>query len=119
MAHTVTIAGKTFEFRYRLSDRKDIEKRTGKSLWDSVFSGELDDQIAVLWGGLKHSNKNLTPDAVLDYLEKDTEETGESYQRHYLVAMRACLTSKILGNINEEEVERILQKLEGKGQAKD
>lgn len=118
MTHTAAIAGKTFEFRYRLSDRQDIEKRTGKSLWDSVFSGELTDQVAVMWGGLKHTNKNLTPDAVLDYLEKDTESTGESYQRHYIVAMRACLTSKILGNINEEEVERILQKMEGKEEAK-
>lgn len=118
MANTVTIAGKEYTFRYRLSDRKDIEKRTNKSLWDSVFSGELDDQVIVMWGGLKHANPNLTPDAVLERLETDTEQTGQSYQRLYIVAMRACLTSKILGNINEEEVERILQKLEGKEEAK-
>jgi hypothetical protein len=114
----VTIAGKEYEFRYRLSDRQDIEKRTQKPLWDSVFSGELSDQVVVMWGGLKHANKNLTPDALLDYLERDMDDTGESYQRHYLVAMRAALTSKVLGNVNTEEVERILQNLEGKGDAK-
>jgi hypothetical protein len=114
----VTIAGKEYEFRYRLSDRQDIEKRAGKTLWDAVFSGELTDQLAVMWGGLKHANKNLTPDALLERLEQDTEQTGESYQRHYLVCMRSVLTSKVLGNINEEEVERILRSLEGKEEAK-
>lgn len=110
---SVTIAGKEFELRYTLSDRKDIEKRTGKALWDSVFSGELDDQLAVMWGGMHHGkNKNLTPDALLDYLERDSSTNGGGYQKHYLTAMRCCLTSKILGNVNEEEIDRILRKLE-------
>lgn len=118
MNYTVSIAGEDYTLRYRLSDREEIEKRAGKTLWDAVFSGLLQDQAVVIWAGIRHERKKLTPAAVIDLLELHIEKTGESYQPIYLTAMEACLKSKTLGNVNEAEIDRVLAGLrEGKAEA--
>lgn len=118
MNNNVTIAGKTYELRYRLSDRGEIEKRTKKSLWDSLWSGMVEDQVTVIWAGIKHKQKTLTPDALMDRLETHVEQGG-SFQEVYLDAMTTCCKSKILGDINEEEVDRILAKMRERGEGKE
>lgn len=118
MNYSVTIADKTYELRYRLSDRGEIEKRTKKSLWDSLWSGLVEDQVTVIWAGIKHKYKTLTPDAVMDRLEQHVE-SGGSFQAVYLDALTACCKSKVLGDVNEDEIDRIIGKLrEGKEEAK-
>lgn len=74
----------------------------------------VDDQCTVIWAGVRHKQKTLTVDAMMDRLEKHVEEGG-SFQEVYLDAMTACCKSKILGDINEEEIDRILGKLREKG----
>lgn len=111
--YTVTIAGKTSTLRYPFSVRMEIEKRLEKGLFEACFSGLLEDQIAILWGGLKHDtkgNRGLTPEILLKQLESHVEQTGETVDTIVLTAIRAVLNSKLI-KVNEEQVNLLLDKM--------
>lgn len=106
----ITLAGKTYELRFSMKVRKEIEDQSKKGLWNTMFSNEIDDNAIFLWGGMKHANRKLTPGAVIDLLDEDREAGGNFYEGALKPAIRqACLGDKIAGNINDQELERVLR----------
>lgn len=114
MNYTVTIAGKESTLKYPFGVRSEIEKRTEKSLWDACFSGLIDDQVVILWAGLKHADKKLTPEILMKQLEAHVEATGKPVDEILLTAIEAALKSKLVP-VNEEQVSIVLAKIRGNG----
>lgn len=119
MNYTVTIAGKESTLKYPFSTRSEIEKRLEKGLWEACFSGLIDDQVVILWAGLKHDtkgNKGLTPDILMKQLESHVEVTGQPVDDIMLTAIEAALKSKLVP-VNEEQFSLVLAKIRGTGEA--
>lgn len=113
----VTLAGKVYSLRYSLRTRKEIEDKSEKGLWQTMFSGEIDDHSIFLWGGLKHQDDKLTPRAVLDLFDAHNAAGGNYDTDVVKPAIRAaCVEFRIAGNVNAAEVDRILYP-EGQGKA--
>jgi hypothetical protein len=107
--HRVTIAGKEYQLRYRLSDRQEIEaKFPGRGLFHVMFSGALREQVTVLWAGMKSSDRRLTVSAVESLLEDHVEQGGDYMDDVIRVAYRAVFDSRLLGRADEEGVRRLL-----------
>lgn len=109
----VEIAGKTYTLRYTLSTRPEIESRcNGRGLWDIMFSGALLDMATVIWGGLRGHNKSISnsPHCVIDLLEKH-QEKGGNYDDIAKVAYRAVIDNRLLGKVDQREVERIFKQM--------
>lgn len=103
----VDIAGKTYTLRYRLADRREIELKSEKGLWSTMTSGVLEDQAIVVWAGLAHSDRKLTPRGVIELFEAHLEAGGD----YYPVLKKAiwCLIdARVLGDVNRAELMRIL-----------
>jgi hypothetical protein len=111
--YTVTIAGKESTLKYPFSTRMEIEKRLEKGLFEACFSGLIEDQVVILWAGLKHDtkgNKGLTPEILLKQLESHVEVTGETVDSIMLTAIRAVLNAKLI-KVNEEQVNLLLDRM--------
>jgi hypothetical protein len=109
--YTVTIAGKESTLKYPFSTRSEIEKRLDKGLWDACFSGLIDDQLVILWAGLKHADKKLTPEILAKQIESHVEITGKAPHEIVMTAIKCCLMSKLI-KVNEAQLELVLSKID-------
>jgi hypothetical protein len=104
----IVIAGKEYVLRYRLSDREVIEEKLGgKALWDAMTSGTLKDQATLIWGGLKHADRKLTPGGVIALLEQHLEKEDDYVESILRPAYWALLEGKLLGSFNPAEMKRL------------
>lgn len=113
MNYTVTIAGKESTLKYPFSTRMEIEKRLEKGLFEACFSGLIEDQVVILWAGLKHDTKGqkgLTPEILLKQLEAHVEATSETVDSIVLTAIRAVLNAKLI-KVNEAQVNLLLDRM--------
>lgn len=86
---------RAYTLRYRLSDRREIERECGKGLWDSFTGGMIENHAAIIWGGLTWKNRSLTVEKVLQMLEQHVEGGGDvdAVLRH---ALWACVDNGLL-----------------------
>jgi hypothetical protein len=115
--YAVTIAGRTSTLRYPFPTRMEIEKRLEKGLFEACFSGLIEDQIVILWAGLKHDtkgNKGLTPEILAKQLEAHVEATNEPVNEIVLTAIRAVLNAKLI-KVNEKQVNLLLDEMSTEG----
>lgn len=113
MEYTVTIANKTSTLKYPFSTRREIENRLKKGLFEACFSGLIEDQITILWAGLKHDtkgNKGLTPE-ILEAQIGSHHDQGGDVQAVMMTATRAVLNAKLIP-VNAEQVNLLLDKIE-------
>ncbi len=113
MEYTVTIAGKTSTLKYPFPTRREIEKRLEKGLFEACFSGLVEDQLVILWAGLKHDqkgNKGLTVEILEQQLGSHVEMSGESVDKIMLTAIEAVLNAKLI-KVNEEQVNLLLRRM--------
>lgn len=103
----VTIAGKSYVFKYAIPDREPIEVKLGKSLWDAMTSGMLTDQATIIWAGLKHADRKLTPGGVITLLEQHLEKEDDYVESILRPAYWALLEGKLLGRYNRDEMIRL------------
>lgn len=114
------LGGQSRPFRYKLSDRIEIENRFGCGLMelirDKVFptdphgkflgGGMLSVQIALLWVGLRHANpRRVTEAAITEWLSAIIEADGSVFAP-INEAMRAVFASGVLGkavDISDDE----------------
>lgn len=76
----VQLNGKEYDLSYKLSDREVMERRfEGRGLWRAMFGdGRLEDQVVILWAGLRRGAPKLTePKDVMDLLEEHVEAGGD------------------------------------------
>jgi hypothetical protein len=82
-----------------------------------MFSGHIKDQAALLWGGMKHADRKLTPGGVLRLFQEHSEK-GQQYDPVVKKAIRVCFESGVLGQYNDVELNRLLSDEElGKAEA--
>ena len=93
---TISLAGKDYVLRYTLRDRLAIEKRLGKGLWTAMQDNELESAATILWGGMRHANKRLMPEDVIDLFQGHQDQGGE-YDPAFKVAVRAMFDARIFG----------------------
>jgi len=87
--------------------RDEIESKLGKGLLEAMFSGQVKDQATILWGGMKHSDRKLTPGGVMRILQ-DHSDQGHDYDPVLKAAMRIVFESRVLGTYNDVELNRLL-----------
>jgi hypothetical protein len=109
MAHTVTIAGKDYELKFYLSDKREFEQKRQKYLAEALWSGLSDDLNVMLALGLRHASRKITPLAVEDMLQKHLDKGGDLMDVQK-AANRAVLESGILGKTDHDEIERLFRK---------
>lgn len=118
--YSVVIAGKRYPVRYELPDADEIEKHAssdGRTL-QQMITGRAMEKAAVVWGGLKHADRKLTPAQVLAMLQAHVDVGGEWDRDVYLPCIRALVESRLLGAYNEREIDRLMRSLgEGEDEA--
>ena len=115
---SVKIAGKDYELRYALSTRQKIEDLTKKPLFDSMFGGLLSDQATVLWAGIQHTDRRLTPSRVIDMLEEHQKADPEaSYDDVCREAFWAVFEARMLGKLDRSAMRKLLGEDEGEAPA--
>lgn len=112
-------------FRYTMKERRELERQTGMGLMSFIRTrvlslddngigggGILEDQIAFVHAGLKHSGPKITLKAIGDWFEElSTKPKGEDGQAPLFnvigTAISACFASGVLGTVigGEEEEE--------------
>jgi hypothetical protein len=99
----VEIAGKTYGLRYLLNDRAEIERLCdGHHLLDVLTSGRIEYQAVLVWAGLRHTNRKLTPRAVLELLQKHLDRGGQFFEDVVKVAMKAAVVDgHLIGAMDE------------------
>lgn len=121
MERTITLAGKEYPLRYKLQDRADAEKRLGRGLIEAVVDGQIESVAVVLWAGMRHKEKGLTVEDVMERLQAHADAGGE-YDDAAMWAVVAMAEAKVLGRLqNPKLVQRYLKELneraEGKAEA--
>ena len=112
--HSVKIAGKEHELRYTPKVRREIERaRNGVPLISIMLNGDLDGQAAVLWGGLKHADRRLTVDRVVEMLDEHLEGEHGDYQDVVYEAYLAVIDSRILGEVHRAGLTRAFRETLG------
>ena len=110
----VTVAGKVYPIRYEVPDADEIEgfaSAPGRNLQDMLFHGTMKERAAIVWGGLKHADKKLTPHQVMVLFGSHVALGGEWDRDIFLPCARAAFESRLLGAYNEREVDRIMSDL--------
>lgn len=111
MDRTITLAGKEYPLRYRIQDRADAERRLGKGLIEAVIDGQIETLATILWAGMRHKEKNLTVEDVLERLQEHADKGGE-YDDAGMMAVVALAESKVLGRLqNPKLVQKYLAQL--------
>lgn len=111
MDRTITLAGKEYPLRYKLQDRADAERRLGKGLIQALEDGQIETLAVVLWAGMRHKEKKLTVEDVMERLQEHADQGGE-YDAAGMMAVVAMAESKVLGKLsNPNVVKRYLAKL--------
>lgn len=79
MDRMVKIGDLQYEVKYPIGmrARADIERATGKAIQDAFMSGQIHDQAAIIWVGLKHREKKLTIDKVIDLMAEHEAAGGD------------------------------------------
>lgn len=121
MDRTITLAGVEYPLRYKLKDRADAEKRLGRGLIEAAVDGQIESLAVILWAGMRHKEKHLTVEDVMERLQAHADQGGE-YDDAGMMAVVAMAEAKVLGRLqNPRLVEKYLKDLneraEGKGQA--
>lgn len=111
--YVVEIAGQEYALRYPPRARHDIEKYArrndlGSNLLQTLANGSMEAQAAVIWGGLKETKKKLTVEQVIDMLSEHMEKTGSSYDAIFIEAVRALIECKLLGDVDEKALLRLI-----------
>jgi hypothetical protein len=106
---TVEIAGKEYELRYLLADKRKIEEQIRKPLWEGMWSGISDDLNHILALGIWPRNRKHDAAWVEDELQKHIDNGGDVALVHKVVN-RAILDHHILGKTDPAQVERIFRR---------
>lgn len=103
----VEIAGKEYELKFFLSDKREIEAKLGKYLHHAMWSGLSEDLNVTVAVGLRHgsTNRRITPLAVEELLQKHIDKGGDLMDVHKAVN-RAIFDSQILGRNDPAEIDR-------------
>jgi hypothetical protein len=108
MERSITLAGKEYVLRYDLRGRRDVEKQLGKGLWTAFQDGTVESSATILWAGMRHASRKLTPDDVMDLFQAHTDAGGE-WDDAIKVAVRAMFEAKLFGKeVDAKMVDRIL-----------
>lgn len=108
MERSVTLAGKDYVLRYDLRGRRDAEKKLGKGLWAAMQDGQIESVATILWAGLRHTSRKLTPDDVLDMLQEHQDQGGE-YDDAVKTVMRSMFDARLFGKeVDRKMVDRVL-----------
>lgn len=119
MSQTVVLAGKEYELRYELRDRRDIEKKLGKGLMDAICDGEIESMATVVWAGLRHKARRLTVEEVIDLFQKHQDDGGE-YDSISRPVFRAIFEAKLFGKaVGGDALELLLDRLIGRGEVEE
>lgn len=108
--YSIFLGGKDRPLKYKLADRIEIERRfSANGVPGDIFKllgaiqpqGSLEVFVTILWVGLRHADKKLTPDKVLEMLEARFAEDGatraELIRETYNPVLWAVGASGILG----------------------
>jgi hypothetical protein len=109
MKSTVEIAGREYELKYFLSDKRELEAALDKSLWSALWSNVTNDLNHILARGVYPRMKRHTPLWVEDQLQKHIDKGGDVALVHKVVN-RAILDHHILGKTDPAQVERIFRR---------
>jgi len=77
--HKVTLGGRERTFRYTPKDRMAIEQALfggSKDIVELIGISTLQVQATIIWGGLRHEQKKLDVDTVIDWVEEYLTTTG-------------------------------------------
>lgn len=71
MSYTPIKLDKVRNFRYGMKAMSIIEKKFKKPIAKIDFDNmTMEDTATVIWAGLQHEDKNLTPDKVMDLIDE-------------------------------------------------
>ena len=114
--HKVTLGGRERTFRYTPKDRMAIEQALfggSKDIVELIGLATLQVQATIVWGGLRHEQRKLDVDTVIDWISEYLENTGPIDEVTH-EAVRALGESRACGFKFTIEVGGKLKVLEGK-----
>jgi len=121
MEHKITLGGRERTLRYTPKDRIAIEQATfggAKEIVDIIGVGTLTVHATIIWAGLRHEQKKLDIDTVVDWIAEHLETAPISELLH--PALRALGESRACGfkfTLDDDAEFRVLEGKEERGSA--
>ncbi len=101
----VEIAGKEYDFKFFLADKREIEAKLGKYLVNAMWSGLSEDLNVMVAIGLRWADRKWTPLKVEELLQKHIDKGGDLMDVHKAIN-RTAYDSQILGRNDPAEIDR-------------
>lgn len=112
----IIFAGDPVELRYTAVSVSEAEKKLGKSLSNALSEGlTLEHQAVIVWAGMKHADRKLSPQGVLERFDVH-RQLGGSFDRDVVRPALVFLAEEgFLGDIDASLWKKNLLGEEGKG----
>jgi hypothetical protein len=92
--HSITLGGKDWRVQYSRRSRREIEGKLDKGLWSAIQDGKIFSQAVIVWAGIKHQERKLAVEDVVEFLE-----SGEEFEPQVRTCLRALFESAPFGKV--------------------